>query len=236
MDPLDAQATDENNDPTGADTQPDESAPSGVQARIDELVGKFRGMERVVAEKDQQISQLTSRLLDMTGQRAPEADPLDAMLKDTDPEDVKRVSAIVERAMKPFAQRIEQLTGQLHESRAGNALAQVQDPEVRQRAQRLIDGWRKQGVFGSVATERDAILMARGMVAEESESAPQRAERERIAFNGNEPPLSSVRAAPAGRNQTRRNGIDLTGLDAEALAEKLRANPGLEDQLGDFEL
>lgn len=224
-DTLDAQAT--GNDGT------DSEVPAGVQARIDELTGKFRGMERSVQEKDQQILQLTNRLLEVTGQKAaPQADPLDELLKDTDPEDVRRMDAVIQKRMAPMLQRLEQLTGQLHESRAQNALGQVEDPEVRQHAQRLIQGWRQKGVYGTVATEEDAILMAEGIVAKERRNKPD-AERERRAFNDAEQPLSGVRAAQPGARK--RGVVDLSGFDADQLAAKLRENPALEDQLGDFE-
>lgn len=142
---------------------PDRSNMSdGVQARFNEMTARFRDLERVVAQKDELIHDLASKL---TSRHEGAPDPTEAIISEIDEDDRKRFDALFKRYTAPYEQRNKMLEEQLQAMRQQTMLASVQDAQERELAQKYISAWQKQGVLGTVATEEDAILMARGKLA-----------------------------------------------------------------------
>ncbi len=199
----------------------------GVQARFDEMTARIHELSRGMQVKDEQVFQLTQELVRRSA--SSQQSPVDPVLQNIDPEDREKFGAMFKHysqsIVEPLQQQIASLTSQMLDTRAQGALAQVQDKEVREAAQSLINGWKSKGVYGSVATEEDAVLMAEGMVARKNKGKTERAN-----FNNSEAPLSGGRATPA--NPSQKKGPDLSNMSVEQIAANMRE---IESQIGDIE-
>ncbi len=199
---------------------------SGVQARINELTARYHESERRSAAQQDQLMQLTAELVRARNPVVPQVDPIVASI---DPGDRDKFAAMFKHYAAeitgPLERRVAQLQGSLQQTRASSVLGSIDNPEIKQEAERLISGWRNAGLLGSVTTEEDAVLMAKGKFYDKAQS-----KKERTGFNDSESPLSGVRAAPTNSGKKRR--FDVGSMSQEDILANMNE---IEKEMGDVE-
>lgn len=205
---LDAQET-----PAGAMDQSSQSegqqgASPGVQARIDELTAKLYEKDsqfnRIMEQNNELLAQLALRQeAQFAAQQQPQApDPALAL----DPEDAKKLEHFFQQRMAPLQQQLEQTRRALEqyqvrdtETQAEAQLRQVNNPAVERRVNDLMRAWQNHPTYRG-ATKMDALKIAMGEYAMgnlgTSVGMQQRNERGRFAANSVAPVASAVGRAP----------------------------------------
>lgn len=173
---------------------------SGIQKRVDQLVGQFHEAQRENAELRGFISQLQA---DRNAPRQ-EAPP------EIDADDAKKISYIVREATAPLQRQIAELSSAIAQTRVGGEMTQVQaqlqkikNPLVSERVNELLTLWKRNGGLASGAyTPMDAVRVAAGefalgMIGDQSANLA-----ERTAFNGAGGPPLAASGGNAGARKT----------------------------------
>jgi len=141
------------------------SVPEGIQKRFDELTANWRQTEAKLQEREQafqQLQQHNAELVSLVATLAPKATEPQAPAVDIDPDEKRKVEAVLSPQLKAMEQRLAALQAQLAESRFQQVAAQ-EDPRVVAEAQKLLQVWQRNGYSGW--TQEDAIVYARGKLA-----------------------------------------------------------------------
>ncbi len=172
-----------------------EGQQAGLQKRFDELTAQKYAAERALAEQQGQFNQLMAAV---TAQQL-QAQQAQQPRIEIDPEEVRRVEAVIGPQLKQMQQMMGQLQEtlqmqQLHTSAPAYVPQQIaQNPEVIARAQTLLRGWRANNV---PATPQDAMMHASAEFLFKQQGNPQANRQAVQTFNaGGSAPLSN--AAPA---------------------------------------
>lgn len=175
---TDQQVAGESNAAEGAGSQ---AAGSGIQKRIDELVGKGKAeAERFAQEsaaKDAQIAELVRAVAAQSQQRQTAPDPAD----DLDPEERRKFERLLAPMQAEFKQTLARIEAQASQQRVRAVAAQVGDPRIEARAEQLMGIWQRAGHTGWVP--EDAVRYAAGEIALAERSDATKARDERGRFN-----------------------------------------------------
>jgi hypothetical protein len=212
----------------GQSEQPTGVSP-GLQARIDELVGQREEFRREAAASREQNAEFMREILRLQ-RGAPAPEPVNPLIEGLDPSDRAKMEAVIDARTKamlaPMFERLDQIAGVVHTTRAQSALSGIDDPQIRKDASALLEGFRRAGHLDrGIATEDDAILLAKGRAYDR-----MRKQLEHKEFNDAESPLSGGRAVPVSAG--RKPGFDLSKMSPEDIIQNMAE---IEKQVGDLE-
>lgn len=173
--------------PTGQQAEPQEAAggqqKSGFQERIDELTRLRREAERQLEEARAYNQQLLSVMAEQT-QRPAQTQQDVQPLPDIDPEERRKYAAM----MEPLMRQVAELKGALGsvsqqlQYRDYQQAVQSEDPRVTETAEKLLRDWRRDASKGGW-TMTDAVVYARGLVAEQDRKRGTQARTAQNHFN-----------------------------------------------------
>jgi len=176
--------------------QQQSSAPEGFQKRIDELTANFRQAEAKWQEREQayqQLQQHNAELVSLVATLAPKAQDPQVPAVDIDPEEQRKVKAVISPELKALQQQLAAVQAQL-EATEFQAVAAKEDPRVIAEAEKLKRAWAQQGYTGWKA--RDAIVYARGLLAEQDRHNRAQNTAALQSFNSLGQPLVAGSAPP----------------------------------------
>lgn len=183
-------------------TQPKPEVTPGVQARIDELVGRQHEKDRQLEQMNQTMQELIAQNAALAARQSQVAIP--QTMQPQLPEGVDPAMAqffmgqfdsMLKANAKQMEDKLHQVVGgirQTQEQMEFQSAAQGRSPEVIQRAAKLLSHWKRIGASGF--TQADALVYAEGQLAEETRNQQR---KQRPNGDGNDTTTLGGGAAPS---------------------------------------